>query len=250
MVPGFKHLCHHRDSRVQVESCDQLHWGFWFVGNYDCWCGSKAGCNGAMGHTVSPKLVLGPCRYLGEAADLGMSLLFLTPSGLPGSTHSASLPRYCVSRTSTVSNFWRTLDAVIYMSNRFQQMVGIWLVLLHRCLSSTCWKYAQCRCSKCLIVCRRPGHSFIGSTDFTFRPLVYRHPHVRSSYFTFLSKLMHMDTGLLHPPEPIEISSNISRSKVPTFRFCNTAMTLIPAKLVAIRIRLTYVVRISPRGYA
>ena len=44
-----------------------------------------------MGLGVSPKLVLDLCRSLGKAAELGMSLLFLT---LPGSPDQLLLHHY------------------------------------------------------------------------------------------------------------------------------------------------------------
>jgi hypothetical protein len=47
----------------------------------------------------------------------------------------------------------------------------------------------------------------------------------------FPRKLMHMDTGLPHPPEPIEFFSNISQSKVSTYRFRNHSDDINPGKI-------------------
>ena len=62
--------------------------------------------------------------------------------------------------------------------------------------------------------------SSIGLTNFTFCPLSYSHPHVRSFYFTFLSEsVMHRNAGLSHLPGPTEISSNSYLGKAPTCHF-------------------------------
>ena len=42
---------------------------------------------------------------------------------------------------------------------------------------------------------------------------------------------MHMDTGLPHPPEPIEFSSNISQSRVSTYHFRNHSDDINPGKI-------------------
>jgi hypothetical protein len=78
VVPNSTDLCRDRDQRLQVESSNETHCGFFFVGNCDSRRASEAEFDASMGHAVYPRLALDVWLCLDGGAVCGMSLLSST----------------------------------------------------------------------------------------------------------------------------------------------------------------------------
>jgi hypothetical protein len=84
VVPNSTDLCRNRDRRLQVESSDEIHCGFFFVGSYDSRRASEAEFDEPMEHAVFPSLVLDFWLCLDGGTVCGMSLLSSILPSSPG----------------------------------------------------------------------------------------------------------------------------------------------------------------------
>jgi hypothetical protein len=217
MVHAFPNLCPAEHKWVQVGYIGEVHRRLFFVGNYDFRCASPAEGDSDrdryMVHVVCPRFVLGYNRYLDGTARCGKSpLLFMLLSSQVWVLDNA-FPEH---------QWWVNLD-VLGLLMCLTTWTDAWNVVSS--IWCFCWLFTtktclNCRCSTFLCVC--PSYSSISATDFYVLPtcwqllwctlilfIIHFHPEV----------LNHIYTGLLHLPGPIEMSSSISQSKAPSWRF-------------------------------